>query len=247
LKQLSDERSSGFFRRVEAMRLRHTRPGALYWSYAVNYRIGALFAVILMPARVSPSLVTVAGTILHAAGALYVLWIQSSASVVDVVVLVLIWQVAYSLDCADGLLARARNESSPFGAWLDQIADFIGHAFLFTALVVFISRALSISAPSSAALAGFVIAGSLLQLFASSQRNSIIGTTPAMATTPSTWLRVASLGQHLADYGAWLFAASILVLFPRALLIFLLLAATVAVATVLGQVAVNWRAQLRRN
>jgi phosphatidylglycerophosphate synthase len=246
LKQLSDERSSGFFRRVEAMRLRHTRPGALYWSYAVNYRIGALFAVILMPARVSPSLVTVAGTILHAAGALYVLWIQSSASVVDVVVLVLIWQVAYSLDCADGLLARARNESSPFGAWLDQIADFIGHAFLFTALVVFISRALSISAPSSAALAGFVIAGSLLQLFASSQRSSIIGTAPA-TTSASIWLRAAALGRYLADYGAWLFAASILVLFPRALLIFLLLAATVAVATVLGQVAVNWRAQLRRN
>lgn len=246
MKKLSDERSSGFFRRVEAMRLRHTRPGALYWSYAVNYRIGALFAVILMPTRVSPSLVTVAGTILHAAGALYVLWIQSSASVVDVVVLVLIWQVAYSLDCADGLLARARNESSPFGAWLDQIADFIGHAFLFTALVVFISRALSISAPSSAALAGFIIAGSLLQLFASSQRSSIIGTAPA-TTSASIWLRAAALGRYLADYGAWLFAASILVLFPRALLIFLLLAATVAVATVLGQVAVNWRAQLRRN
>jgi phosphatidylglycerophosphate synthase len=243
------DRTSGgavaFIRRVESMRRRYTRAGALSWSFAVNYRIGALFAVILLPRRsVSPSAVTVSAMLFHIVGALFVLFMPVPATLVNAVVLLVIWQIAYSLDCADGLLARARSQTSAFGAWLDQVGDFVGHASMFTALAIFVSRALSISGPHSAGMAGLVISGTLLYLFASSQRNSIMGTEPATKSPPA-WLRLATRGQHLADYGLWLFAASILLLFPRALLISLLAFAVLSILAVCGQVTLNWRAQLR--
>jgi len=237
---------AGFLARVESMRRIHTRERALRWSYAVNYRIGAVVAVALLPTRVSANTVTVAALALNTVGAAFLVLVKPPASWVDVVLLLVIWQLAYSLDCADGLLARARGRASPFGAWLDQVADFVGHVLMFGALAVFVARALSLSAPWAAAVAGAAVAGSVIQLFASSQRNSIMGTEPAVSRREPRWLHVALLAQHLADYGLWLLILSVLLLVPWALLGVILGFAALSTLAVTLQVALNWRAQATR-
>lgn len=236
----------GFFSQTERIRRLYTRERSLRWSYAVNYRIGAMLAVVLLPRRVSANAVTMAALVANVAGALCVLLVDPPASAVEVAAVVVIWQTAYSLDCADGLIARARAEASPFGAWLDQVADFVGHTITFGSLAVFLARALPLSPAQAAAVTGVAVAGSVVQLFAASQRNSLLGTAPAVQERQLRWLRVASLGQHLADYGLYLLVCSLLLVVPWALLVLILAFAVLMLLAVVAQVALNWVAQARR-
>jgi phosphatidylglycerophosphate synthase len=236
----------GFLSQVERMRRLHTRERALLWSYAVNYRIGAAVAVALLRTRVSANTVTVAALAVNAAGAAVVLLVDAPASGFAVVAVLVVWQLAYSLDCADGLLARARGQASPFGAWLDQVADFIGHTMTFGTLAVFVARALSLSGAAAAAVAAVAVAGSVVQLFAASQRNSLLGTAPAVTGAQPRWLHLASFGQQLADYGLYLVVCSLLLAAPWALLAVIVGFALLSLLAVVAQVALNWVAHARR-
>ena len=242
----AESEGGGFFSRAERMRRLHTRERALRWSYAVNYRLGAMFAVALLPTRVSANTVTVAALFVNALGAILLLLVDAPASAVTVAVVLVVWQVAYSLDCADGLLARARGQASPFGAWLDQVADFVGHTLTFGAIAVFLARALSLSGAAAAGVAAVAVAGSVVQLFAAAQRNSLLGTAPAAAGPQPRWLHLASFGQQLADYGLYLLVCSLLLAAPWALLGIILAFALLSLLAVIAQVALNWAAQRRR-
>lgn len=48
----------------------------------------------------------------------------------------LVFQFSYILDCADGQLARFREQFSPIGGWLDQMADRIKEFAIFYALAL---------------------------------------------------------------------------------------------------------------
>jgi phosphatidylglycerophosphate synthase len=206
-----------------------------------------MIAVALLPTRVSANAVTAGALLVNTVGAVIVLLAAPPASAVLVAAVLIVWQLAYSLDCADGLLARARGEASPFGAWLDQVADFIGHALTFGTLAVFLARALTLSGAAAAAVAAVAVAGSVVQLFAASQRNSLLGTAPAVAGRPPRWLHLASLGQQLADYGLYLLVCSLLLPLPWALLTVVLGFALLSLLAVVAQVGLNWFAQARRN
>jgi phosphatidylglycerophosphate synthase len=242
----ADIEHGGFLSQAERVRQLYTRERALRWSYAVNYRVGAIVAVALLPTRVSANAVTVSALVVNAAGAALVLLIDPPASAVQVAAILAVWQLAYSLDCADGLLARARGEASPFGAWLDQVMDFVGHTLAFGSLAVFLARALPLSGAEAAAVAAVAVAGSVLQLFAASQRNSLLGTAPAVAGRPPRWLRLASFGQQLGDYGLYLLVGSLLLLAPWALLVLILAFSAFTLVAVTAQVALNWIAYARR-
>lgn len=47
---------------------------------------------------------------------------------------VILLQLSFVFDCSDGEIARIRNLSSPFGAWLDSILDRFKEALMFGAL-----------------------------------------------------------------------------------------------------------------
>jgi phosphatidylglycerophosphate synthase len=50
------------------------------------------------------------------------------------VLVVLTIEASFTLDCADGQLARMLKKASVFGAWLDKYLDRIGEMILYTAL-----------------------------------------------------------------------------------------------------------------
>ena len=200
----ADTERAGFFSESERIRRLYTRERALLWSYAVNYRIGAMVALALLPTRVSANTVTVGALVVNVVGAALVLLIDPPSSAVAIAAVLVVWQIAYSLDCADGLLARARGQASAFGAWLDQVADFVGHTVTFGSLAVFVARALPFSPAEAAAFAAAAVTGSVLQLFAASQRNSLLGTTPAVSEQQPRWVHLAALGQNVNDYGLYL-------------------------------------------
>lgn len=236
-------RSSGWlgvWGRIETVRLRSTRPGSLLWTRNVNHRIGALIALLLRSTSVSPNWLSVAGFVVHVLGALYVSLMTAPVSTPDILLVLVIWQVAFGFDCADGQLARERRQSSSFGAWLDQVADFGSHVAVLAALGVFLARSSDLSSVSVTLMVAFVLGTNLLGLFATSQRNSLMANVPPINQGKSPWLAVAMQGRHLTDYGAFLFVASLLLVAPHALTVFLVILGTLTALSVVSQVVLNW-------
>jgi hypothetical protein len=157
-------------------------------------------------------------------------------------VVLLIWQIGFSLDCADGPLARERGQNSPFGAFLDAAVDFVGHTFVFGSLAIFVIRALSLEPIGAALLACFIVTSNLWLLYASALRNTLVGATShSPDTRAQPILRILRQGRQLIDYGAFLFIASILLLVPRGLFVLLLAFAGLCDLAVLAQIGINWR------
>jgi phosphatidylglycerophosphate synthase len=227
-------------READALRRRSERHPALFWSRRVNRRIGAIIALLLLRTSVTPNEVSIAGLVVNVLGAAFVLVAPTPAPVPVVLLVFLTWQLALSLDCADGQLARARGTSAPFGAWLDQILDFVTHTAVTGSLVLFAVRGLGLNSVEAATLATLTLSASLVGLFASAQRNALLGTLPAMDARAHARIRLLLLGRHLTDYGAFLAVWSIGLAWPPLLLASLVLAAILFAASVIAQVTVNW-------
>ena len=99
------------------------RGGGLF-TETVNQRIGAHMAVAAYRAKLRPTALTLTNLILGLTAAVLVIGTHGRlpAAVVGLTALVL-WQIAYSLDCADGQLARVTGQCSPAGARVDVLCD----------------------------------------------------------------------------------------------------------------------------
>ena len=100
-----------------------------------------LFAKLLTPlgqalARtpVTPNMVTVAGTVGVATGAL---WLFPTGHLFAGTLVC--WGFAM-FDMLDGLLARVKGSSGPWGAFLDSTLDRVGDAAVFSGLAIYLAR-----------------------------------------------------------------------------------------------------------
>jgi len=228
---------------VDAMRefrRLYQAPEGLFWLKRVNHTIGALIAYLLYPTRVTPNAVSVAGLVAHLIGAVMVAIAAPPVGLPWVIAVASMWQLAFALDCADGPLARARRQTSEFGAWFDQIIDVISHTAVYAALIVFVVRALALDSVFVALFASLTVAATLIQTFTTWQRQSMIRDRP-VTVGRSAVFKLVYLGRHFVDYGAFLFAASALLLWPLGLLVFVSAASLLNAGYVAGQVALNWR------
>lgn len=229
-----------FLRDAYALRLAAERSPAMFWSRRVNRPLGAIIALRLLDTRVSANSVTIVGAIAQLVGAALVLAAPVPAPLPLVAIVFVVWQLALTLDNTDGLLARARGASSPFGAWLDQIVDFVNHSAVVVSLAAFVARAFAFGAVEASVFATVVLAGSLIGLFASAQRNALLGTKPALQPATQARLRIPLLARHLTDYGLFLAIASVGLAWPPLLLVALVLTPVLITTSVAAQVAINW-------
>ena len=236
-------RYRAFLQDAAALRRRCERSQAMIWSRYVNRPLGAFITQALLRTTVSPNAVSLTGVFTTMAGAALVLVAPTPAPALVAIAVFCLWEFSLALDNADGFLARARGTASPFGAWLDQILDFVNHTAVAGSLSVFVARALSLQAPVAALLASLVVCGSLITLFASAQRNALLGTEPALTPRSEARLRPLLLGRHLTDFGAFLALASIGLVWPKLLLVVLVTSAAVNIASVGGQLLINWAAR----
>lgn len=231
---------AAFLRDAHALRLSSERSQAMLWSRHVNRPFGAIIAQGLLPTSVSPNFVSIVGVILDLAGAALVLALPVPAPLPLVVVVFVVWQIALTLDNTDGLLARARHQSSPFGAWLDQIFDFVGHSAVIVSLTAFAARAFAFRPVEVAVAAPLVLAGSLIGLFSSAQRNALLGKQPALRPTAQARLRIPFMVLHLTDFGLFIAVVSVGLAWPPLLLVALAVYPVLITASVAAQVAINW-------
>ncbi len=168
------------------------RGGGLF-TETVNQRAGSYLAYAASRLGWSPTALTLGNlTVAFAAGA---------AAVAGIPLLALVlWQLAYSLDCADGQLARVTGRASAAGARVDVLCDVAVQISLVTAVSIVADAPPWLSA---------VFAGTwLVNLF-----TSVLASSPGAASLlPSTSLPVRLL-KLARDYGAMVLALGLVLAF----------------------------------
>ena len=104
-----------------------------FWSWLVFERLGGALAYVLGRLGATPNAVTLLGGLTGIVGATV---LGAADTPVDALAAGLLLALAYSLDCADGQLARATGRTSEVGAWLDVTVDAVVTSFLTAALAV---------------------------------------------------------------------------------------------------------------
>jgi phosphatidylglycerophosphate synthase len=103
-------------------RARH-RGGGLF-TETINQRIGSYLCVVAHRYDLAPTVLTLANLVIGLGTSIAVIALAGKVpSVVLGLGALLLWQFAYSLDCADGQLARVTGRASPAGARVDILSD----------------------------------------------------------------------------------------------------------------------------
>jgi len=231
-----------FVSRVRTILRQNPRGEGLFFTRRLNRTAGATLAALLFSTPVTPNMVSVAGFAVHVVAAVLVVTASLPISASTWIAVLLLWQLAFSLDCADGQLARSRGSSSPFGAWLDIFFDVITHVLVYWALSLYVVRALALDGMQASAFTIGVMGVHVFQLFTSWQRG-VIGSAPAVAE-PRGELAMGLHARQLLDYGWFLFASAVLLPLPSLLAAFLIFSTTIHALSAVIQLALNWRHQM---
>jgi phosphatidylglycerophosphate synthase len=204
-------RQTGRHRAAE-FRAQH-RGGGLF-TETINQRVGAVAAVIAERAGAPPTILTLTNLVIGVGTSIAVAALAPALSdgripamPVGLVALVL-WQLAYSLDCADGQLARVTGQGSPAGARIDVLCD-VASQIALVAAVSAVAHAYRPHLPIW--FIAVFAAGWMINLVASVLQQGATGA--SLVTSGNPVIRVIKL---VRDYGAMITAiALVIALVPR--------------------------------
>ncbi len=105
------------------------------WTLYVNRNLGAILAYLSYKSQLSPNQVTLLSLITSLTAHLLYYFLPNTF--VSYFLLIAIYQIAYSFDCADGQLARVIQQSSYLGKWLDVAIDLFSILCLPLVMVIY--------------------------------------------------------------------------------------------------------------
>lgn len=124
---------SSFIDNLRRVYRRSTKPEDIAWNTYVARPLAAVLVVLLRPTPLTPNQVTFLGMgVFTLASISLVLWPGPTGFLVAVALI----QFAYLFDCADGQLARIKDQTSGVGAYLDFLMDEIKALVLVGAVSV---------------------------------------------------------------------------------------------------------------
>ncbi|HUP91374.1 MAG TPA: CDP-alcohol phosphatidyltransferase family protein [Solimonas sp.] len=130
--------------------------GQYFFTRVISQRIGAILAWLGFRLGLSPNAVTVLGLATMLAGSACLAC--APAGYAYVWASLLLYQLGFGFDCADGQLARATKRSSRFGGWLDIAADHVRQVGILLAIgIVFVRDG---HLPTAACALGLLVLGS---------------------------------------------------------------------------------------
>ena len=214
------------------------KPSGMFTN-EISQRIAARFAVAAHRAKLPPTALTLTNLILGLTAA--VLVIGAHGRLPDVViglVALVLWQVAYALDCADGQLARVTGTGSPAGARVDILCDVA----LQVALVAAVSAVAVQHDPAPPAWLIATFAGTwMVNLVTSVLQQG--DSAASLVTSSSLPIRLIKL---IRDYGAVVTVIALVLAFIPQWTVWLMVAFTVVNgAFLLVSIAASARASLK--
>lgn len=196
-------------------RIRACRGGGFLFSRLVSDRAGTMVAAFAESLNVHPSVLTLANLVLGLAGSGMVL-LADHAQAISVAGLIglILWQLAYVLDCADGQLARATARTTPSGARLDVLVD----AAVQTSVLVAVASVIEHwSQPATALVvifAGTWYVNFLAFLLDRGDAKAVPGLLPSRSVVVSLIKLTRDYGFVVLGFGAWLTFAPTTLLIP---------------------------------
>lgn len=100
-------------------------PLAFWVTYHVNNPVGAVLAWVCFRAHLTPNAVSWISLIATLSGPLLLCFWRPTSLIQEALILVGCLQLGYTLDGADGMLARVAKQGSRFGQLLDKLIDSI--------------------------------------------------------------------------------------------------------------------------
>ncbi len=222
-------------------RARH-RGGGLF-TETVNQRIGSHLSVLAYRLGLAPTVLTMVNLVVGLGTSVAVAALAPSGAVPAVViglVALVLWQLAYSFDCADGQLARVTGRASPAGARVDVLSDVA----LQISLVAAVASVAVAHAPKTPVWLVAAFAGTWMVNLVTSilQQGSAAG---SLVTSASWPVRVLKL---VRDYGAVVTVVGLVLAFAPQWTVWLLVAFTAVNGLfLLASIAASARASLGRS
>jgi phosphatidylglycerophosphate synthase len=204
--------------------------GVPWYMRVVNRRLGRAVAAAASPTRLTPNHLTAASFVafLVAAGLLALVQPGVAMAIVAMVLL----QLGFALDAADGQLSRLRGTGSSAGEWLDHVVDAARHLLFHLAVLVGLFRFTDLPDVALLVPLGFAVVASVrffAQILAEqlARRDPIAG--PESVPRFGTWIQApADTGVNNLLVVLWPWAGVFLVVYGiLAALNAALLAATV--------------------
>jgi phosphatidylglycerophosphate synthase len=112
--------------------------GISFYMRVVNRRLGRLIAAAAAQTRATPNHMTAASFVSFLAGA--ALLVAVGPGVAMAIGSMLLLQLGFAFDSADGQLARLRGGGSPAGEWLDHVVDSARHLLFHLAVMIGLHR-----------------------------------------------------------------------------------------------------------
>ncbi|RAO36838.1 hypothetical protein PSN13_01755 [Micromonospora saelicesensis] len=222
---------------------RVNRGGGLF-SESISQWLGAVFALVAQRLGLRPTALTITNLVLGLATSVTVVALAGPVADGDVPawvvgLLALVgWQVAYSLDCADGQLARVTGQGSAAGARVDVLCDVAAQI----ALVAALAATAVAQEPGTPTWLVATFAGTWMVNLVTSVMQA--GPNAAsMVTSTSLPVRLVKL---VRDYGAVVFVAAVVLAVAPALVLWVMVAFTIVNGGfLLASIAFSARASLR--
>jgi phosphatidylglycerophosphate synthase len=143
----------------------------------------------------SPSHLTIAGFVVGLSAS--VGYALAAPGWPSIVVLTLLYQLAYGFDCADGQLARATRRAGPFGAWFDVTVDFVRYIAIGYAILMLLVARHSMPLAPALLISGLFLTGTVVSLHTSISLQRLAGGHSRRDSQPPSALR--SLVRTLID------------------------------------------------
>ena len=100
------------------------RSSGSFYSRTVSNRLGSVVGAVGMRLGIHPTYLTLVNLVLGIGGSVAVMAGRSPDRTAPLLVAgVVLWQVAYIFDCADGQVARATGKTSSYGEFVDVFVD----------------------------------------------------------------------------------------------------------------------------
>ena len=123
---------------TQLARAQKSGAGVPWYMRVVNRRLGRGLAALASPTPLTPNHLTLASFVAFLAGA--GLLVTMTPGVAMAVAAMLLLQLGFALDSADGQLSRLRGTGSPAGEWLDHVVDSVRHPMFHLAIMIGLFR-----------------------------------------------------------------------------------------------------------
>lgn len=164
--------------------------GVPWYMRVVNRRLGRALAAVSSPTAITPHHLTAASFVAFLGGAGLLALV--TPGVVMAVAAMLLLQLGFALDAADGQLSRLRGTGSSAGEWLDHVVDSARHLVFHLAVMIGLFRFTDLPAAAMLLPLGFALVSSVrffAQILAEqlARRDPIAG--PESVPRFGTWIQ----------------------------------------------------------